>query len=343
MKKVSIIIPIYNTKEFLPSLFDSLLSQSYGNIEIIAVDDGSTDGSTQTCKEYAEKDGRIRFYPIENTGVSGARNFGLDKAEGDYVMFLDSDDHYKENAVEKLMDAAESSDADIVSAGIVKIVGTSENVIDCTAFSGDVEGDVLYSVLESACLGRDAALCSFISKLYKADFIKEKGIRFPDLKSGEDTVFALEAMICASKMYFLNGHCFYKYVINEKSFTRKKLSIEKRIDFSNKFFGECERVIEKYGMTFLKQSFTGRKALAIYDFVMNATEREDLSKAEKLEALKRICEEKYYLDITDKEIFKTHSFRVRRTAKLAAEGKVGSLYNFASFLHFIKRIKSVVK
>lgn len=342
MKKVSIIVPIYNTKEFLPQVFDSLLSQSYSNIEIIAVDDGSTDGSTDVCREYAEKDGRIRFYPIENTGVSGARNFGLDKVTGDYVMFLDSDDKYIADAVEKLVEAAGSSEADIVSAGIIKTDGASEHKIGCTKYSEDVEGDELYSVLESACFGWDAALCSFIDKLYRADFIREHKLCFPNLRSGEDTVFALETMICASKIYFLNDHYFYKYVINDNSFTQKKLSVEQRIEFSNQFFAECERVIEKYGMTFLKRSFTGRKALAVYDFVMNSVSRTDLTKTQRIDFLKRICEEKYYLDITDKEIFKTHSFRVRKTVLLAAKGRINGLYRFASFLQLIKKIRSYI-
>lgn len=343
MKKVSVIVPIYNTKKFLSSVFDSLLIQSYSDVEIIAVDDGSTDGSTELCREYAEKDSRIRFYPIENIGVSGARNFGLDKVTGDYVMFLDSDDQYAPDAIEKLVEAAGYSDADVVSAGMIKSVGTAETKIGCASFDETVEGDELYSVLESACLGRDEALCSFVTKLYRSDFLKENGIRFSGLKSGEDTVFALEAMICASNMYFLSGHYFYKYVINDNSFTRKNLSIEERIDYSNQFFAECERVIEKYGVTYLNGAFSGRRSLAIYDFVMNTVSRSDLTKNQKMQALKRICEEKYYLEITDTEIFKAHSFRVRRIMKLAVKGNVNGLYRFSSALQLIKKFAALCK
>ncbi len=339
MKKVSIIIPIYNTKEFLPTVFESLLSQTYGNIEIVAVDDGSTDGSLEVCRDYAKRDGRVKLFAIENSGVSQARNFGLENAEGEFVMFLDSDDTYTPDAVEKLVRAAEASGADIVSAGLIKTDGVSEHRILCNEFKGLVEGDALYSVLYRAFLGKDAALCSFIDKMYSAEFLRERNIRFPRLNSGEDTVFALEAMICASHIYFLEDHCFYRYVLNENSFTQKKMTVEKRIEYSNLFFAECEKLIGKYGMTFLEESFLGRRALAVYDFVMNTVAREDLSKKERLGGLERICGERYYTDITDKEIMKKHSFRVRRTAYLASKGKTVALYRFASFLHGVKKLK----
>ncbi len=343
MKKVSIIVPVYNSGEYIAAAMESLLSQTYENIEIIAVDDGSTDGSGDLCREYSKKDSRVKVFTIENRGVAGARNFGLENAAGEYVMFLDSDDVYTSDAVEKLVEVADKNGSDIVSAGLVKIKGTAEQKIVCSDYSGEVEGDVLYSVLESAFLGKDGALCSFIDKLYRADFLKERGIRFPALKSGEDTVFALEAMICASKIYFLKDHCFYRYLLNDNSFTQKKMSVEDRIEFSNLFFLECEKLIKKYGLSFLESSFEGRRALAIYDFVMNTASRDDLSKKERLDALFRICQEEYYGKVAYSDVMKKHSFRVRYTAKLAAEGRVFALYRFASFLQGIKNLKRKIK
>ncbi|MBE6562685.1 MAG: glycosyltransferase family 2 protein [Ruminococcaceae bacterium] len=342
MKKVSIIVPVYNTAEFLPAVFESLFSQTYEDLEMIVIDDGSTDNSADICREYAKKDLRIKFFRTENRGVSAARNFGIEAAGGDFIMFLDSDDTYTSDAVEKLVAAAEEYDADIVSAGIVRTDGKNEHIQKCTVFSGEVEGDELYSVLGEAFLGKDAALCSFIDKLYRADFLKERNIAFPALRSGEDTVFALEAMICASKMYFLNNHFFYRYFANGDSFTQKKLSLEERIEYSNLFFAECEKLMGKYGLTFLESAFSGRCALAVYDFVMNAVGREDLSKKECLSAIDTVCKQTYYTGRINKEILKKHSFRVRFTARLAAAGKVYAMYLFASLLKTVKRLKKRV-
>ena len=342
MKKVSIIVPVYNTAEFLPSVFGSLFSQTYEDLEIIVIDDGSTDNSAEILREYAEKDSRIKLFEKENGGVSAARNFGIEKACGDYLMFLDSDDTYTPDAVEKLVLAAEEYGADIVSAGLTRTDGRAEHVQKCTAFSGEVEGDELYSVLEEAFLGKDPALCSFIDKLYRTEFLKERNITFPPLRSGEDTVFALEAMICASKMYFLEDHFFYRYFSNGGSFTQKKMSLEERIEFSNLFFAECEKLMEKYGLTFLESAFSGRGALAVYDFVMRTAEREDLSKEERLSAIDTVCRQKYYTGHMNKVILKRYSFRVRFTAALAAKGKVRSVWLFASLLTLVKRLKKRV-
>lgn len=321
----------------MPALFDSLIAQTYKNIEIIAVNDGSEDGSGEICRSYARKDSRILFYETENRGVARARNYGLEMSSGEYIMFLDSDDRYAPDGVEKLVDAAEKSGADIVSAGLVRHDSTGVHKIACTRYKGEVEGDELYSVLRDAFFGADGALCSFIDKVYRAELIKERNIRFPAISSGEDTVFALEAIICASKMFFLEDHFFYEYLITEGSFTQKKYLVEKRIEFSNLFFAECEKLIEKYGMSFLREAFDGRRALAVYDFVMNTVSRKDLSKNEVLDGLARICSEKYYTDISESRVLKEHSFRVRTVTKLAAKEKTKELYLFSRLLCSIKK------
>ena len=98
--KVSIIVPVYNVAKYIRKCMESLLDQDYtGEIEIICIDDGSTDGTSDTLKKMSAFDKRIRYYYQENQGVSVARNEGLKRATGDYVMFCDSDDYYDRNAV----------------------------------------------------------------------------------------------------------------------------------------------------------------------------------------------------------------------------------------------------
>ena len=92
MPEISVIVPAYNTKQYLPRCIDSILSQSFSNFELPLIDDGSTDGGGKICDAYAEKDSRIRVFHKENGGASSARNLGLDKARGEWITFVDSDD-----------------------------------------------------------------------------------------------------------------------------------------------------------------------------------------------------------------------------------------------------------
>lgn len=117
---ISIIVPVYNVEKYLRKCLDSIINQTYQNIEIILVDDGSKDASGQICDEYKEKDARIRVIHKENGGLSSARNAGLEIAKGFFVMHVDSDDYLEKNAVELLVIKQEESEADIVSGNAYK-------------------------------------------------------------------------------------------------------------------------------------------------------------------------------------------------------------------------------
>ena len=112
MDIVTLIVPIYNTEKYLRECIDSILSQTYAGLEIILVDDGSTDGSGRICDEYLKTDSRVRVIHQANGGLSAARNEGMDRASGDYLAFIDSDDHLRNDYVEKLLEAVKSIKAD---------------------------------------------------------------------------------------------------------------------------------------------------------------------------------------------------------------------------------------
>lgn len=114
-KIVSIIIPVYNVEKYLRKCLDSIREQTYQEIEAIVIDDGSPDNSPAICDEYGKKDKRFRVFHIKNGGVSQARNYGVTKASGEWIMFLDSDDYLNEMAIEKLVSCGEKFGADIVS------------------------------------------------------------------------------------------------------------------------------------------------------------------------------------------------------------------------------------
>ena len=127
MAKISVIIPIYNVEKYLRHCVDCVLSQTFTDLQVLLVDDGSTDSSGVICDEYAERDSRILVFHKDNGGVSSARNIGLDNADGKYIIFLDADDFWnKDTALERLFDIAEKNDLDIVR-GEYKIVDQDGN------------------------------------------------------------------------------------------------------------------------------------------------------------------------------------------------------------------------
>ena len=112
-EKVSVIVPVFNVEKYLRQCLDSILQQTYQNLEIIIINDGSTDGSDAICREYAGKDSRISYFAKENTGISDTRNVGIRQATGEYVTFVDSDDWVEHTYVEELHDKLKAYDADI--------------------------------------------------------------------------------------------------------------------------------------------------------------------------------------------------------------------------------------
>ena len=113
---VSIVIPVYNVSRYLAQCLESVIHQSYHNIEIIIIDDGSTDGSGSLCDSFARSDDRIRVFHTENRGLASARNLGMEKCTGSYLMFIDSDDWIELHTVETLLNFAQKYNADIVAA-----------------------------------------------------------------------------------------------------------------------------------------------------------------------------------------------------------------------------------
>lgn len=167
---ISIIVPVYKVESYLRQCIDSIINQTYHNIEILLIDDGSPDRCGEICEEYARTDSRIRFFHTENKGLSAARNLGLQKAKGEYVGFVDSDDWIEPDMYEILLRRLEES-------------GT--NISACAIWCEYQETHYTYSVSNAVYIGKDAiqALVCDLSnvvwnKLYKKDYWAN--IRFPE-------------------------------------------------------------------------------------------------------------------------------------------------------------------
>lgn len=216
MKTVSVIIPAYNSQNTIIRCVCSVAQQSYTGIEeIIVVDDGSTDKTSERLNDILIKDNRVKYYKKKNGGVSAARNYGLDKAQGDYVMFLDSDDEIKPQLVEKMICFA--GNAELVIAGIELHRDSGVSVIkkSGTYSVPEVIGNYGSSIPSLLINGPCA-------KLYKRDIIKNKKIEFrPDISLGEDTLFVFQYMQYCKKVTFADETGYIYYQLNENSLMNK--------------------------------------------------------------------------------------------------------------------------
>ena len=194
---ISIIIPVFNTIQYLPRCLESVLNQSFTDFELVLVDDGSTDGSGETCDAYAQKDSRIRVYHQENGGVSSARNLGLDHATGDWIYFVDSDDEVLPDGLQTLVNCI-SDEVDIVMGGYVDV---DENGVP---FEVNKRVDVILSKKQSLVslyggYGSYYPYCGYLwMRLLRRRVIQESHLLFnPAFAVKEDTLF-LTRYVCKS-------------------------------------------------------------------------------------------------------------------------------------------------
>lgn len=253
MKKVSIVVPVYNSEKYLGYCINSILSQTYTNIELILVNDGSQDNSINICNNYALIDPRVKVIDIPNSGVSHARNVGIENATGDYLQFVDSDDVIANNMIELLVHSMEVYHMDIVFCGM-KMVTLKDNIPQdikiCTS-----EGIGKQCVLSRkiflqnmACLlWKTAMLEGPCNKLYKREIIINKKIEFPEeITLGEDFLFNMDYYENVNGAVFLEEKLYYYLQVNDSALTKKiRLDIfENQMMLIEKFENFLRRNIE---------------------------------------------------------------------------------------------------
>lgn len=200
MPKISVIIPVYNTEKYLRECLDSVINQTLADIEIICVNDGSTDSSLQILQDYAQKDKRITVLTQKNKGAGVARNLGLKNAKGEYVIFFDSDDYMNMKMLEKLYNRGCETGSDITICKSEYLNKKDSTKIPISfAVEKNCIGDVL--LLQP----KDYAKCIFQfcvgwpwDKLYKRDFVVKNKLKFQKLRHSNDTYFVLFSLVLAN-------------------------------------------------------------------------------------------------------------------------------------------------
>ena len=217
MPKVSVIIPVYNTEKFLRKCLDSVCNQTLQDIEIICINDCSTDGSLEILREYAGKDNRIKLIELlENCGAAKARNIGIDIAEGEYLGFVDSDDFIDLDFYKKLYGKAKETDADAVKGKL---------------YLYDINTNKVYledwiDINDSVKKNKANFYFTFTTAIYKSSLIKEYNIRFLEgLIHFEDPYFTINAATHYNKLEVIDDAKYY-YINNPNSTSRKKITKE---------------------------------------------------------------------------------------------------------------------
>lgn len=206
---ISVIVPIYNVEKYLARCVDSIVNQTYKNLEIILVDDGSPDSCPQMCDDYAKKDSRIKVVHKKNGGLSDARNAGMAVAKGEYISFIDSDDYVSDDFFECLLDVMNKENSDIAECSVVKFY--EDNRFD--EFSDDLSVKT-YDTQDamSALIAENPFHQHVWNKLYKTELVKD--IPYAVGKLNEDEFWTYQVFGRANKVSKLNKTMYYYFQRN---------------------------------------------------------------------------------------------------------------------------------
>ena len=286
---ISIIVPVYNCEKYIEDCINSIKNQTYKNIEIIIVNDGSTDRSLELIQMAANDDKRIKIFSTENMGVSHARNIGVEKANGKWISFIDSDDWIEPNFCELLYEKAAELNADYIGCGYNKVIGENIQKINVDGNILEYEKDDFLIKL----LNVQTSYGLIHMKLIKAEYVKQ--VKFNEnIKVAEDALFNIELCDYLNKIVIFNKP-LYNYRINTDSVVRKYDE-----NYSNKYAKAMDEV-----SSYIKNKYTDEKILTnlnnfvVYHLMLvcvNYIYNPENKSESKIRLLKNTCEGNVYKD-----------------------------------------------
>jgi glycosyltransferase involved in cell wall biosynthesis len=320
--KVSVIIPVYNVEKYLKECLDSIINQTLKDIEIICINDGSTDKSLQILEEYAAKEERIKIVNKKNGGQSSARNAGIDIAKGEYIAFLDSDDFIANDFYEKLYNSAEQNNADCAVGNTIYYKDENNKQDDCwvnyyifksnktIVESIEDKQNIIYS-------------CSVWNKIYKKELIKD--LRFPEKLYIEDVPFTFATAILANKFVLVKEANLY-YRQHNTSIMATIFNSERIFDIF-KIYEICDTFLKKVNIKAsekqeFKKILDNFKIFNLYSYYSN-------------------CSEKYKKDFEKKLISIIKYIDIKENPYITDESKI--YYKRILENKFVKFIKIILK
>lgn len=289
---ISVVVPVYKVEKYLEKCVKSILKQTYTNLEIILVDDGSPDKCGQLCDELAKIDDRIKVFHKENGGLSDARNYGVERANGEYIGFVDSDDYIHENMYEELYKAIKRSGTSIAECGVTRVY---KNIL-----RPHYEGEDYFLVLD-----REGYLKEYLEnkRLYGSAWCKlihkdlAKKIKFPVGKIYEDAFYTLELLKTVDKYTLISGNYYY-YYIRENSITTRPFS-SKDMDYI-----EIMDKIRDYTLSnfpIFKEQLLVRLSFAYISIFNQLLEVDDYKRKSEYKILKDKLRDNYFKILVNKK------------------------------------------
>lgn len=325
---ISVIVPVYNVEKYINKCIDSIVNQTYKNLEIILVDDGSLDKCGRICDEYANMDNRIKVIHKENAGVSSARNSGIENSTGSWIAFVDADDWIERNYFTELLRIAKEKDAELILCGYNRITNKKSEKIDNT-------GELV--VLDSKenlnkILNPQTGYALSWAKLYKRDIIGEN-LFDTTIIVGEDALFNERVSVN------INNSCFYKkslynYRIHSNSVVKK---------FNHSYVNNYLKAIE-INRSYLKEKYNDDKEVIqnYYNFVafhvllIAVNYCYNPCNANKRQSLKEVCNEETFKEGIEKSNYKNLSL----TRKIALFTIKHKLYFLTGIISRVRQIQN---
>lgn len=282
---VSIIVPVYNVEQYLKECLDSILQQSYQNIELIIINDGSTDESKKVIIPFLS-DERVKYIEQENKGLSGARNTGLKNATGKYIVFVDSDDYIEKNMLMEVVFLMKTYNLDLVRFNADSFVdGLNETLKENNYdFSHRLEENKLYKE-ESLDLNRRSFSSSVCLYLTTRELISKNQLAFYENVLHEDELFTTQVFLHTTRMMYKNVSYYHRRYRSNSIMT--DLSSEKKeqsFDSYRVLFNELEKMIKNNNYTETQKKFIKRQMISIYSGLKNSR----ISDNKKKKVLKKI-------------------------------------------------------
>lgn len=305
--EVSIVVPIYNVEKYLRRCLDSLVNQTFRDIEVIALNNGSTDNSLSILNGYANRDKRIKVIDNNNLGVSEARNIGIREAKGKYIVFVDSDDWINVDMIEILYKSISGNSCDLVMCTYVREFDDHSkekvfNLPEVNLYVGNEVKDKLLRKLVGP-IGNELANPEYLdalgtvwAKMYKTSILRENNLKFVDLKeigSGEDTLFNIYAFNKVSRVILLNKPMYHYWRGNINSITSRYIPnfVEKRRNYFNymKDFIKENELGDEYEIALNNRICTSVLGMGL----LECSKSNEISFFKKIKNIKSILKEDY--------------------------------------------------
>ena len=349
MDTVSVIVPVYNVEKYLVRCVQSILSQTYRDLEIVLVDDGSKDSSPQICDQLATQDPRIKVVHQENQGLGGARNTGLMNATGAFITFIDSDDYVGETHIENLYSSATKAQADIAVGFYVSVnekgkITRKKNHLKI----GDYEHERVFNELLLPMIGTEeghhsdtAVEPSCCMSLYRLSIIKEHNISFASTKEiiAEDQFFNIDCFMYAQKVVVTEVDDYY-YYMNSQSLTRKY--DKERFNRTINYYHCLKQKVGQYGLSELAEKRIARSFLMKTRIALRLIAYADMDFGCKRSAINGILSHDLVAKVIKEYPIHTYPIMMRVLSQLMRSKSVIGVYFLIKARDGIKKVSNLI-